>query len=48
MVGGASSDMSAEQAKEFFDRICGGREYKGPKWWIPGEVPGIKLYDGKN
>ena len=48
MTGGASSEMGPEEAKEFFDRICGGRVYKGPKWWIPGEVKGVKMYDGKN
>ncbi len=48
MVGGASSEMGPEEAKEFFDRICGNRVYKGSKWWIPGEVKGIKMYDGKN
>jgi hypothetical protein len=35
-----------EEATEFFDRICGGRVYKGPKWWENPEAHGIKTYNG--
>lgn len=38
---------TAEEANSMFDRLCGDKVYDGPKWWIPGEVPGIKTYDGK-
>lgn len=36
------------EANTFFDQLCGGRIYEGPRWWIPGEVPGITTYNGKD
>jgi hypothetical protein len=38
---------TAREARDFFDKLCGGRKYDGPKWWVPGVVPGIEFYDGK-
>jgi hypothetical protein len=35
------SEMNA-----FLDKLCGGRKYTGPKWWL-GEG-GVKIHDGKS
>lgn len=37
---------SKQEACDFFDKMCGSRKYEGPRWWIPGEVPGITFYQG--
>jgi hypothetical protein len=39
-------EATKEEFDSFLGKMCGDNVYKGKRWWVPGEVPGIKRYQG--